>query len=72
MSIFKYFLPHAIMRALYDSLFEPHVVYGMEVWGSAATCHLNKVLVLQKAAVRAVHSLPYGAHTAEYLSLIHI
>ena len=68
----RYFLPPSIMRILYDSLFEPYIKYGIEVWGSAPHCYLNMVHVIQKAAVRAIHELPYGAHTAEYFKMSHI
>ena len=62
----KYFLPCSVMQTLYDSLIEPYVQYGVEVWGSEATCYLNGIYKVQKAAVRAIHGLPYATPTAEY------
>ena len=61
----KYFLPQSTLNTLYVSLLEPYARYGIEVWGSAAVCHLNGIYLIQKAAVRAVHGLPYDAHTAD-------
>ena len=54
------------MRTLYNTLFEPYVKYSVEVWGSAATSHLNGIHKIQKAAIRVVNGLPYDAHTANY------
>ena len=62
----KHFLPLSTMHTLYTSLLEPYAKYGVEVWGSAAVCHLNGVFLIQKAAVRAVHGLAYDAHTVDY------
>ena len=62
----KHFLPLNIMKTMYDCLFKPYAKYAVEVWGSAACCHIDKICKLQKAAVRAIHGLPYDAHTANY------
>ena len=62
----KHFLPLTVMRTLYNTLFEPYVKYSVEVWGSAATSHLNGIHKIQKAAIRVVNGLPYVAHTANY------
>ena len=41
------FLPLKIMKNVYYSLIYSHLVYGIEVWGSACKTELNKLLVLQ-------------------------
>ena len=46
------FLPLKIMKNVYYSLIYSHLVYGIEVWGSACKTELNKLLVLQKRAMR--------------------
>ena len=45
------FLPLKIMKNVYYSLIYSHLVYGIEVWGSACKTELNKLLVLQKRAM---------------------
>ena len=45
-------LPLKIMKNVYYSLIYSHLVYGIEVWGSACKTELNKLLVLQKRAMR--------------------
>ena len=37
---------------MYTSLIYSHLVYGIEVWGSACKTELNKLLVPQKSAMR--------------------
>ena len=46
------FLPLKIMKNVYYSLIYSNLVYGIEVWGSACKTELNKLLVLQKRAMR--------------------
>ena len=43
-----------IIKTLYYSLVYPHLIYGIEVWGSADETHLNKLLILQKKIVRLI------------------
>ena len=46
------FVNMKIMKTLYYSLIYPHLLYAIEVWGSADTSALNSLLVLQKRIVR--------------------
>ena len=48
----KPFVNMKIMKSLYYSLIYPHLLYAIEVWGSADTSALNSLLVLQKRIVR--------------------
>ena len=41
-----------LLKTLYYSLIYPHLLYAIEVWGSADTSALNSLLVLQKRIVR--------------------
>ena len=41
-----------IMKTLYYSLIYPHLIYAIEVWGSAGITVLNTLLILQKRIVR--------------------
>jgi len=66
LSKLRYFLPHATLKMLYQSLIHPYLSYGVEAWGSAYHNVINKVLILQKKAIRAINSLPYNDNTNEY------
>ena len=46
------FINIAIMKNLYYALIYSHLVYAIQVWGSACDTHLKKITVLQKRAVR--------------------
>src|SRR5436190_24130097 len=44
-------------RTAYHALFESYVRYGIIVWGASANKHLERVLVLQKKALRIMADL---------------
>lgn len=48
--------------AVYYSLFQSRLTYALLAWGRAATVHLQKVFIVQKAAIRAVVGAGYIDH----------
>uniref|UniRef100_A0A1B6EPB7 Reverse transcriptase domain-containing protein n=2 Tax=Cuerna arida TaxID=1464854 RepID=A0A1B6EPB7_9HEMI len=44
-------------RTAYHALFESHVRYGITVWGGSTMGNLNRVLVMQKRAIRVISGL---------------
>ena len=46
------FLPLKVMKNVYYSLIYSHIIYAIEVWGSTFKTELNKILILQKRALR--------------------
>ena len=46
------FMNTKMLKNIYYSLIYSHIVYGIQVWGSACDTELNKILILQKKAVR--------------------
>ena len=61
-----------ILKTLYYSLIYPHLIYAIEIWGSADTTHMNHVLMLQKIIVRMLCYLDkrqpnYAFHPADPL-----
>ena len=48
------FVSTNILKTLYYSLIYSHLNYAIEVWGSADTTHLNRLLILQKRIVRMI------------------
>ena len=61
----RHLIPQNILLLLYtcNAFIQPHVSYGLEVWGCAHTSYLNKIFIIQKMAVRAVTSSKFGAHS---------
>ena len=50
----RYFVPRYILVLLYKSFIQPHIQYGIEVWGSSYKSRLNCIYLAQKMAVRAI------------------
>ena len=63
------------LKNLYYSLFYSHLVYVIQVWGSACASEINKIQVLQKRALRIIThedtlpSVPEPLHHADPLFL---
>ena len=53
------FLSSAELLLLYNSLILPHLNYCAAVWGSVYKIHLNKIVKLQKRAVRIIDNKPF-------------
>ena len=50
--IIRPFVNIKTLKTLYYSLIYPHLLYAIEVWGSAVTSDINSLLVLQKRIIR--------------------
>ena len=48
---------------LYNALILPHISYGIQVWGTAASIHLHRLYVLQKKIVRIICGVHPRTHT---------
>ena len=46
------FLPVNVMKNIYYSLVYSHIIYGIEIWGSAFKTDLDKISILQKRVAR--------------------
>ncbi len=60
----RHLCPANVLRSLYFSLFHSHLSYGLPVWGNTAKIYTDKVLNLQKKAVRAITFADYTAPSA--------
>ena len=56
----KNFLPKYTLKLIYDSLINCRVKYGILVWGACSGT--NRILSLQKKAMRAITKAKYNAH----------
>ena len=54
----KFLTPH-MLKNVYYCLVYSHLSYGIEAWGSAAKTTLNKLIVLQKKAIRILSNAKY-------------
>ena len=59
----KTHLPSNSLLTLYSSLILPYLNYGLLAWGNACHFLLNKLLLLQKKALRIICHTVFRAHT---------
>ena len=59
----KHFIPTSLMKILYYSMVYPYLTYGIALWGSTFQCHIHKLKVLQKKAIRCICGAKYNAHS---------
>ena len=50
----RQFVNSNMLKNIYYSLLYPHLVYAIQVWGSACANEMNKILVLQKRVLRII------------------
>ena len=46
--------PTSVLRSLYYSILNSHLLYGLVVWGNANRSYINKIKYLQKRALRCI------------------
>jgi exonuclease III len=72
MNRLRFFLPKNILITLYNSLVLPYLNYSILTWGGSSSC--DKLLILQKRAVRIIFNAHYRDHTSPLfaeLKLLH-
>ena len=64
----RHFVPLTTLISIYNSLISPYISYGLIAWGQASKSHLEKLLILQKRAVRLINFLPFRTHAIPYFA----
>ena len=64
LKMIKNLMPSHILKTLYMTLLQPYMDYGIILWGATNQCHLNKIHVIQKKAIRIITNSKYNEHTA--------
>ena len=54
----KHIFPQYIVLTIYDSLIQPHLIYGLYLWG----LNCKRLKILQRKAVRILAFRPYISH----------
>ena len=49
----RHYVPFTILRSIYLSLFQPHIHYGLQIWGQNL-CPRSRINRLQRIAVRLI------------------
>ena len=63
MNKLKYSIPGRILHTLYCTLITPYLNYGILIWGSTCKSYLDKLIKLQKWAIRTITNSQYRSHT---------
>ena len=56
------FLPTHTLLNIYQALIAPYLTYGLTVWGQACKSYLDKLLKLQKRALRFIYLSDHNEH----------
>ena len=59
-------IPLSVRPTLYYTLIYPYLTYCNLIWPSTYKSNLNRIVIIQKRAVRYIVNIPYGAHTGIY------
>ena len=58
----RHTVPRPILLNIYNSLIHPYLTGGLAGWGQVYKTHLNKILILQKRALRLVYFADWYDH----------
>jgi len=56
-------LPKQNLKTLYETLIQPHLNYGVSLWGGTHDTHVNKLIIQQKKIIRVITNSKYNEHT---------
>ena len=51
----RHFVPTHTLLNIYSALINPYIFYGISLWSQAAHKYMNKILILQKRALRLIY-----------------
>ena len=63
MNKLKHYIPYRILHTLYCTLISPYLNYGILTWGNTCKSYLDKLVKLQKWALRTITNSHYRSHT---------
>ena len=67
----RHFLPRETLLSVYHSLFQSHLVYGLQTWFSD-TSHISRIVSLQKQSVRLLTFSDYRSHSKPLFRMLGI
>ena len=68
MNKLKHSIPYRILHTLYCTLILPYLSYGILIWGNTCKSYLDKLVKLQKWAIRTISNSHYRSHTGPLFS----
>ena len=68
----RHYTPKSLLKTVYFSLFNSHLIYACQIWGQSKTKLFQKIEKLQDKAIRIINFLPKGASVKEAYSTLKI
>ena len=68
----RHYCPTSVLKSLYYSIFNSHAAYGLPVWGYADDKYTQKIINIQKKAIRAITFSKFREHSAPLLKKLKI
>ena len=68
----RHYVPHDVLLNVYHALFSSHMRYNCQAWGISNNYITNRILILQKAALRIMTFSQFRAHSAPLFSRLNI
>ena len=62
MSRLKHFVPHKVLKSIYNALIAPQLSYAILAWGNVSNREMTRLKIVQKKAVRIIHKSKYNSH----------
>ena len=72
LSKIRHYVNKDIIRSIYFSIFSSHISYCCQIWGQKGNYHLNKILSLQRSALRIINFKPFWSDVSLLFRLLNI
>ena len=66
-SMMRHYTPKPLLRTIYFSLFNSHLIYACQIWGQSKTELFNKIQKLQDKARCIINFLQNTAPVSKYI-----
>ena len=64
LSKIRHFVNETTLKSIYYAIFSSHLTYGSQIWGQMKNSNLNKIISLQKIALRIISFSPFRSPTS--------
>ena len=68
LSKIRHYTPKSLLKTIYFSLFNSHLIYACQIWGQSKTKLFQEIEKLQDKAICIISFLPKGASVKEVFS----
>ena len=68
----RHFTSQHLLKTLYYSLFNSHLIYGCQVWGQYQGTEFKKIETLEDKAIRIINFLPNNAPVSKEMHQLRI